>query len=274
MLSDEEIEQIIPNIILNPMKIFEYKEDIQTFDRIVQKLFNKSKLGTCINTLDRQTENNEEVTDDEQLLYDISYKYIPRKMNDRVGDEIIKKTSEKTITRLINSQSNHYYSGYDTVEHIIETNFDLYPWQTYSPETLEKLYLNSGENLYIFKEIVGLLDEAGVLNCYDLTTDYDKKIMIVDWVFKSFNEENVNAIRKRIAKDFIKKPEFLKYYDEKLDKFTLIAIIGRAIKNNKFDEIKNILLSKNISEEQIKNIANLFNLYYNHDLDSEIVFDD
>lgn len=275
MLTDEEIEQILPNIILNPMEIFEYKDDIQTFDKIIHRLFNKSRLGYCINTLDNQIEDNNEINhDDLQLLYDISYIYIPRKMNERVSDEVIQKTSEKTISRLIISQNNSYYNAYDTVPEIINKRFDLYPWQTYSSETLEKLYVNSNENLYIFKEIVGLLNKDGVIKCYDLTNDYDKKIMIVDWIFKSFDEENVNAIRKKISEDFIKHPNFLKYYDEKLDKFTLIAIIGRAIKNNKFEEIKNILLSKNISEKIIKTIAKLFELSYNHDLDSEIVFDD
>lgn len=274
MVSEYELNSIVNGVILNPSRIFAYKNDIQTFERIIQELFKKSRLGTTINTLDRQSENNEEVTDDEQLLYDISYKYIPRKMNDNVGDEIIKKTSEKTIQRLIKSKDNRYYNYLPRVDEIINERFDLYPWQTYSKETLETIYLNSNENLYIFKEIFGLLDPYQIVNCYELTFDVDKKLMIVDIVYKSFDEEKVKKLSEKISNEFIRNPQYLKYYDGELNKYALIAIIGKAIKSNKFEEIKNILLSKNISEKRIKTIAKLFELSYNHDLDSEIVFDD
>jgi len=274
MVSEYELNSIVNGVILNPSRIFAYKNDIQTFERIIQELFKKSRLGTTINTLDKQSENNEEVTDDEQLLYDISYKYIPRKMNDNVGDEIIKKTSEKTIQRLIKSRDNRYYDYLPRVDEIINERFDLYPWQTYSKETLETIYLNSSENLYIFKEIFGLLDPYQIVNCYELTFDVDKKLMIVDIVYKSFDEEKVKKLSEKISNEFIRNPQYLKYYDGELNKYALIAIIGKAIKSNKFEEIKNILLSKNISEKRIKTIAKLFELSYNHDLDSEIIFDD
>lgn len=270
MVSEEELQSIVNGVIINPSKIFEYKNDMQTFERIIQELFKKSKLGTAIDTL----EGIEGIRDDLQLLYDIAYKYIPRKMNYRVDEDVIKKTSEKTIQRLIKSRDNRYYNYLPRVDEIINERFDLYPWQTYSKETLETIYLNSSENLYIFKEIFGLLDPYQIINCYELTFDVDKKLMIVDIVYKSFDEEKVKKLSEKISNEFIRNPQYLKYYDGELNKYALIAIIGKAIKSDKFEEIKNILLSKNISEKRIKTIAKLFELSYNHDLDSDIVFDD
>ena len=82
-------------------------------------------------------------------------------------------------------------------------------------------------------------------------------------------------IDELIAQYFISSPKLLKHYNGEFDRYTLIFIIGKALKQGIFDEVKEILLSKNISEELINSIDSLYKMNYNYDeLDNDITFDD
>lgn len=275
---DEEITRIVGEVALNPEKIFNYKDDIQTFDRILQILFNTSKLGTAVDKIRRmanfsEDENINISSEDLHLLYDIAYKYIPRKMDKLVSDERIAKTSEKTLQRLIKSQYNRYYNDLEPVPSIISKRFDQYPWQTYNRETLSSLYINS-KDIKIFKKIYPLLDKESVETCFNNTEDNLSKCAIVDYIIEHNDSEEYKNIINSLGEMFVRDPMYLKYYNGDLDKYALIIIIGKSMKSDNYEEIKQLLLQKNISEEMIKNIENLFKMNYNHDLDSEIIFDD
>lgn len=275
---DEEITRIVGEVALNPEKIFNYKDDIQTFDRILQILFNTSKLGTAVDKIRRianfsEDENINISSEDLHLLYDIAYKYIPRKMDKLVSDERIAQTSEKTLQRLIKSQYNRYYNDLEPVPSIISKRFDQYPWQTYNRETLSSLYINS-KDVDIFKKIYPLLDKESVETCFNNTEDNLSKCAIVDYIIEHNDSEEYKNIINSLGEMFVRDPMYLKYYNGDLDKYALIIIIGKSMKSDNYEEIKQLLLQKNISEEMIKNIENLFKMNYNHDLDSEIIFDD
>lgn len=275
---DEEITRIVGEVALNPEKIFNYKDDIQTFDRILQILFNTSKLGTAVDKIRRmanfsEDENINISSEDLHLLYDIAYKYIPRKMDKLVSDERIAKTSEKTLQRLIKSQYNRYYNDLEPVPSIISKRFDQYPWQTYNRETLSSLYINS-KDIEIFKKIYPLLDKESVETCFNNTEDNLSKCAIVDYIIEHNDSEEYKNIINSLGEMFVRDPMYLKYYNGDLDRYALIIIIGKSMKSDNYEEIKHLLLQKNISEEMIKNIENLFKMNYNHDLDSEIIFDD
>lgn len=275
---DENITRIVGEVALNPEKIFNYKDDIQTFDRILQILFNTSKLGTAVDKIRRmanfsEDENINISSEDLHLLYDIAYKYIPRKMDKLVSDERIAKTSEKTLQRLIKSQYNRYYNDLEPVPSIISKRFDQYPWQTYNRETLSSLYINS-KDIEIFKKIYPLLDKESVETCFNNTEDNLSKCAIVDYIIEHNDSEEYKNIINSLGEMFVRDPMYLKYYNGDLDRYALIIIIGKSMKSDNYEEIKHLLLQKNISEEMIKNIENLFKMNYNHDLDSEIIFDD
>ena len=275
---DEEITRIVGEVALNPEKIFNYKDDIQTFDRILQILFNTSKLGTAVDKIRRMADFSEDEninisSEDLHLLYDVAYKYIPRKMDKLVSDERIAQTSEKTLQRLIKSQYNRYYNDLEPVPSIISKRFDQYPWQTYNKETLSSLYINS-KDVEIFKKIYPLLDKESVETCFNNTGDNLSKCAIVDYIIEHNDSEEYKNIINSLGEMFVRDPMYLKYYNGDLDKYALIIIIGKSMKLDNYEEIKQLLLQKNISEEMIKNIENLFKMNYNHDLDSEIIFDD
>lgn len=276
MMSDEEILQIIPEIISTPTKIFEYINDIQSFDRIIQILFNKSQLGICIDKISKEAnDNNYEFYNNEgdlQLLYDIAYKYIPRKMNRKVSDERVNQTSEKTIQRLIKSKFNNYYNSLESIPSILVQRFDQYPWENYNKEVLTSIYINC-HDIDIFKKMYSKLDEESIETCFNNSDDYQKE-QIADYIIEQGDSEKYKNIIFQLSQQFLKNPNYLKYYNGELDKFSLIVIIGRGMKSEKYEEIKRLLLQKNISEEMIKTIENLFKMNYNHDLDSDIVFDD
>jgi hypothetical protein len=287
MLSDEEIIEIAQSIMENPTKIFKYKDDEETFNRILQYFFNKSKLGTLIEKIERigdigngeqlvSNSNDETISfnnSDLQLLYDTAYEFIPRKMDSKVSDEAIKKTSEKTIARLIRSKNNRYYNNLESVDSILVNRFDLYPWETYSQETLISIYINTEDVVNIFFEIYPVLNKESIKTCFD-NSDNSGKCLIADYIIDNDDSENNKELINELGNMFLRYPEYLKYYDGELDRYSLIILIGKALKSEKYNEIKNLLLQKNISEEMIKTIENLFKMNYNHDLDSEIVFDD
>ena len=240
-LSKEALQPKIDEIKSNPQKLLEYKDDIQMFERLIQLLFNQSQLGLVIKNIE---EHNSE--QDLQLLYDLSYKYIPRKMNDKASEEAFKKTSEKTIQRLIKSKNNQYYSSLTPVNQIIEDKIDLYPLERYSQETLELLIKESFFAEKVFEKIISMLDE-----------------------------NTKKSIENSISYSFIEQPYLLKYTDIELDDHLLVAIIGTAIRKNKLNEIEEILIQKNIPENIIKEIENFFFSEYNEiELDTDITFDE
>lgn len=241
-LSKEALQPTIDEIKNTPVKIFDYIDDIQMFDRLIQLLFNQSQLGLIIGRLENDSGEN-----DLQKLYDIAYKYIPRKMDNKASEEAIKKTSEKTIQRLIKSKSNSYYSNLTKVRDIITNRIELYPVETYSQDTLESLIVESYYSLPVIEKLYPMLDD-----------DHSK---------------NVST---SIGLSFIENPHLFKYVEQQtLDDELLIAIIGAAIRNNKLEEVEHILEEKNIPQKLIKNIENLFFSDYNEfELDKEIEFDD
>lgn len=280
MLTDEEINQIIDNQINNnPAIIFDYMNDIQTFDRMIQLLFNKSKLGPLIQNIQHSIHNlNEEQW---QTLYDIAYKYIPRKMDDNVSDERVKQTSEKTIKRLIKSIDFSFYNNLKKVKDIIIDRINQYPLENYSIETLIKMLIATNYNIDVFFSIFPYIKNAEnieeiIKNQLIYCTRNNKFADLIDFIINLDTAEIYKEdIDKIIAQCFVTSPRLLKYYNGNLDRYTLIYIIGIALNQGIFDEIKEILLSKNISEDMINSIDNLYKMNYNYDdLDTEITFDE
>lgn len=280
MLTDEEINQIIDTQInSNPTVIFDYMEDIQSFDRLIQILFNKSKLGPLIQTI--QNGGYALSTEQWQTLYDIAYKYIPRKMDDKVSEERVRQTTEKTIKRLIKSASFGFYNNLKDVKDIIKDRINEYPIENYSVETLKNMLDISEYDVNVFFKIFPYIKDSDIIeviikNVLNNCPKDNNLANLIDFIMGLDSADIYKEdIDKLIAQYFISSPRLLKNYNGEFDRYTLIFIIGKALKQGIFDEIKEILLSKNISEEMINSIDSLYKMNYNYDeLDNDITFDD
>lgn len=279
MLTDEEIAPILEQTNTNPTIILDYMNDIQTFDRILQLLFNKSRLGLVIK--DIQNGGYALNTEQWQTLYDIAYKYIPRKMDDKVSDERVSQTTEKTIKRLIKSINNSYYSSLKYVKDIIKDRINQYPLENYSTETLNEMIKATNQDVDVFLKIFPYIKDAEnieeiIKSEIALCPKNERYFDLIEYIM-SLDSVDIykEEIDKAIALNFVNSPRLLKYYNGNLDRYTLIYIIGIALKQGIFDEIKEILLSKNISEDMINSIDSLYKMNYNYDeLDNDITFDD
>ena len=93
---------------------------------------------------------------------------------------------------------------------------------------------------------------------------------------KIYNNLPNNSLKSEIKEYFKKKiidnPSYIKYIEASdIDNYTLISIIGYAMRRGDFDKVKEFLISTGkVSKKKIEEMENYFTKYYEHDLNDEI----
>ena len=270
LISDAIMEKILNKINTNPTILIGLAENKRTLDQVIQKLFNNSKLGKTLEAL------NEKAKIYPQAINDIAYKYVPARMGKLASEDAIYNTSERTLRRLI--ETRYGVSKQELVDVItyLTPKMNLEVIKSYNEgQYLNKLIYASKYNLldYLFNELNDeqqknvALSYIGSLRNNEPDINQEGLSTIMDNIRDDLTKE---IISKDLGKMIYKQPSVIKYIDN-IDNMVILSLIGRAMRDDNLDSIKNMLLnSGKVSKSQFAEMESYFTKYYEHDLDDEL----
>ena len=271
LISDATLAKVIEKIDANPTVLITLCRNKRTLDQVIQKLFNTSKLGKTLQALSSKASIYP------QVINDIAYKYIPAKMAKLVSEDAVYNTSAKTLTRLL---ATRYGVSQDELKEII-TN--LVPKMN-----IESLKKYNENGTVIFPNIVRSTDYKLLDYLYPHMSDEQKEQIgmsyfihlrnrpqeadehTLDVIFNESNDSQKEFFGSYLGSIIYANPVVIKYIDN-VDENVLLSILGRAMRDNRLEETKEILLkSGKVSKTTIAELESYFTKYYKHDLDDEV----
>ena len=200
ILSDKKLEDVCREISNNPKILLKYINS-DVLEQIIQKLYNKNRLGTKIKAINEMEEVSQDIKD---KLNNLAYKYIPYRIlkNYDVKSDTIYNTSPMTMKRLINTKK---LDGEDVtpsdVLDIIEQNLNLF-----NPKILAKTKCP-----IIYDSNISVFDRNNIFK-FLVTNNYIKDVS-ANTLLASINGLNLDNEADKIKLDLIIK--VLKDKDEK-----------------------------------------------------------
>ena len=265
LLDNDTLMDLIDKISNDPKILLNITSNKRILDQIIQKLFNSSKLGRVINSL----YNSLDIVPG--TIADISYKYIPAVMYKRASSDAVYNTSERTLKRLV---STRY--GIDDVPLCDRIAYLVPQMKTELLTSIDSdliVDIIDKSQYKLLDFLFGYLnDEQASLMIRNALDNYSQNIDIE----KIYNNLPNNSLKSEIKEYFKKKiidnPSYIKYIEASdIDNYTLISIIGYAMRRGDFDKVKEFLISTGkVSKKKIEEMENYFTKYYEHDLNDEI----